>query len=208
MNRHLGTKLMAAVIVATALVFIWSLNSHQVTDQRSDTWVDQAGRLHVLDIELGRTTLREAEIALKSRSDTALYIYPEQHPRAGIRLEAFFPSIADHSKVILELEAGAPLLKHLQERATIPHLYPNKVARMNLHPEDLLTVQRLIVGKVTLIPSIHVSHEMLRNRFGEASNSSVTEDGTEHYYYPSIGLHATVFKDDATRLEFSNPTTK
>ena len=208
MTKHLGIKLMAAVIAATALVFIWSLNSHQVADKPNDTWVDQAGRLHVLGIELGRTTLREAEVALKSRSDTALYIYPEQHPRAGIRLESFFPSIADHSKVILELEASAARLKQLEERATIPHLYPNEVARMNLHSEDLLNIQQFVVAKATLIPSIHVSYEMLRNRFGEASNSSVTEDGTEHYYYPGIGLHATVFKDDATRLEFSNPTTK
>lgn len=208
MKKHIVIKLLAAISIATALVFIWSLNSHQVGDKNQETWVDKAGHLHVLGIELGKTTLREAEIALKSRSDTALYIYPEQHPRSGIRLESFFPSIADHSKVILELEANPAQITAIDQRATIPHLYQNDVARMNLHSQDLVATQQFIVFKATLIPSIHISYAMLRNRFGKASHSDISADGIEHYYYNEIGLHASIAKDDLSELIFSNPKSK
>lgn len=193
-------------LAATALVFIWSIHTLKTSDQQSDTWVDRSGHLHVLGIELGKTTLREAETALMSRSDTAIYIYPKEDPHSGITLEAFFPAIGDHSKVILELEASVALLEQLQQRSTIPHLYPNKVARMNLHPEDQATVQQLIVKKATLIPSLHISYEMLKKRFGEPTTASTSEDETAHYYYQDIGLHAIIPKDDVARLQFSNPT--
>ncbi len=206
MNKHLGIKLITAVIAITAVVFLWSLNSHRLSEQKSDTWVDERGHLHVLNLVLGKTTLREAEIALKSRSDTAIYIYPENHPQAGITLESYFPSIADHSKVILQLETSPQLLKQVQERSTLPHLYPNKVARMNLHPEDLEIVQQLKVVKATLIPSIRISYEMLSKRFGEALKHSISDDGTSHYDYPALGLHATLPKDDPARLQFTNPS--
>lgn len=192
-------------LIATALVFIWSINTLQTADQQSDTWVDQSGHLHLLGLELGKTTLREAETALKSRSDIAIYIYPEGDPHAGVSLEAFFPAIGDHSKVILQLDASPTQLEKLQQRSTIPHLYPNKVARMNLHPEDQTIVQQLIVSKATLIPSLHITSEMLKKRFGEPTTSN-TDDETTHYYYQAIGLHAIISKDDVARLQFSNPT--
>lgn len=199
-------RLLMVLLLATGIVFIWSINSLNTSDQQSDTWVDQSGHLHVLGIELGKSTLREAETALKSRSDTAIYIYPEGEARPGVRLEAYFPAIADHSKVILQLEASPTLLEKLQQRSTIPHLYPNKVARMNLHPEDQATVQQQIVMKATLIPSLHITSEMLKKRFGEPSTTSTAGDETTHYYYQAIGLHAIISKDDVARLQFSNPT--
>lgn len=208
--KYMGIKLMALVIAATAIVFIWSATQHKSSDSEQDTWVGESGHLHVLGIELGRSTLRETEVALKSRSDIALYIYPKEHPEAGLRLEAYFPSIADHSKVIAELDASPEILEQLQLRATIPHLYPNKVARMNLHPEDIGTVQQLVVKKVTLIPSIQITEQMLTNRFGVPSSivRGEGEAAADHYYFDAIGLHATLAAEDAARLEFQNPSVK
>ena len=204
--NNFAFRLLMVLLLATGIVFIWSLNTLKTSDQQSDTWVDQGGHLHVLGIELGKTTLREAETALESRSDTAIYIYPKGNPHAGMTLEAFFPAIGDHSKVILKLHASPALLEQLQQRSTIPHLYPNKVARMNLHPEDQTTVQQLIVNEATLIPSLHITSEMLKKRFGEPSTTSSIDDETTHYYYQAIGLHAIITKDDVARLQFSNPT--
>jgi len=203
---YLGLKLFAATIVATALVFAWTSSNYKNDNRSQDTWVDDSGRLHVLGMVLGQTVLRGAEIALKSRSDIALYIYPQGHADEGMALEAFFPSIGDHSKVILELEASKATLEQFQQRSTLPHLYPNLVVRMNLHPEDLPAVQRLVVKKLTLIPSIEVKPENLKARFGEASSMNADhEDGTVYYYFSDIGLKATLKEDDATRLLFTNP---
>jgi len=203
--KHLGLKLLAAALLLTAATFLWTSSNYKTDNITQDTWVDDAGQLHVLGLTLGKTTLRNAEIALKSRSDIALYIYPEEHPEAGLKLEAFFPAIADHSKVIMQLHADEASLKQMQQRSTLPHLYPNKVARMNLHPEDLAIAKTMIVKNLTLLPSIDITPETLKGRFGEASSITNSEDGTTYYHFTAIGLKASIKPEDVTRLEFNNP---
>jgi hypothetical protein len=190
----------AAVVVITA-----TSSNHQSDGAAKDTWIDVGGHVHVLGIELGKSTLRHAETALKSRSDIALYIYPDTHKNAGIRLEAYFPAINDHSKVILVLEASPELLHEIQQKGTVPHLYPNKVVRVNLHPKGTAAAQQLAVNELTLIPSINITAEMLASRFGVAATSTTDADGFIHYAYPNVGLKATLREEDATLLHFSNP---
>jgi hypothetical protein len=195
----------AAVVVITALVFAWTSFNYQSDGSTKGTWIDEVGHVHVLGIELGKSTLRNAETALKSRSDIALYIYPDTHKNAGIRLEAFFPAINDHSKVILVLEASPELLHEIQQKGTVPHLYPNKVVRVNLHPKGTAAAQQLAVNELTLIPSINITAGMLASRFGAAAKSTTDADGFIHYAYPNVGLKATLREEDATLLHFSNP---
>ena len=202
---RIAVSIIAAVVVATALIFAWTSSNYRSDSTARDTWTDDKGRVHVLGIELGYSTLRSAEVALKSRSDIALYIYPDTHKDAGIRLEAYFPAITDHSKVILVLGASAGLIEKIQQKTTVPNLYPNDVARMNLHPEDMVAVQQLIVNELTLIPSVDITAAMLAARFGPASNSTTDADGSTHYVFPGIGLEATLRNDDAGLLHFSNP---
>lgn len=201
---YLGLKLFMATILSTLLLFLWSSSDHKNISGEESSWIDQSGHLHVLNITLGITTLRDAEVALKSRSDIAIYIYPKGHAEAGMKVEAFFPAIADHSKVILELQADHALLQQLQQRSTLPHLYPNNVARMNLHPEDLPVVKQLIVKKLTLIPSIEITPEILKARFGEPARITTDSDAISYYHYPQSGLIALLKQGDASKLRFMN----
>jgi len=198
-------RVIVAVIVVTALVFAWTSSNYQSDGSAKDTWIDEGGHVHVLGIELEKSTLRNAEVALKSRSDIALYIYPDTHKNAGIRLEAYFPAINDHSKVILVLEANPDLLHEIQQKGTVPHLYPNDVVRVNLHPKGIAAAQQLLVKELTLIPSIDITVEMLASRFGPAAKNTPGADGFMHYAYPEVGLEATLREEDATLLHFSNP---
>jgi hypothetical protein len=195
----------AFTLVVTALVFAWSSANYRSDGSTKDTWTDDNGHVHVLGIELGETRLRKAEATLKSRSDIALYLYPDTHKKAGIRLEAYFPSINDHSKVILELEAGSVLLAEIQQKGTVPHLYPNDVVRINLYPKAIAAAQRLVVSELTLIPSIDITADMLASRFGAASGSSTDADGFTRYIFPDIGLEATLHDGEPALLHFSNP---
>ncbi len=204
-SDRLAFKVLLAALIITAAVFAWNRAGHQHTNSGPDTWVDANGSLHVLGVTIGKTTLRQAETILKSRSDIALYIYPQHHPRAGRTLEAFFPAITDHTKVILLLDADTSLLDDLESRATIPHLYPNEVARMNLGPGDLHTVGTLRVKTLTLIPSVTLDQAALNARFGTPTNTVPTEDGGVTADYPKAGLHARIDADGSARLQFSNP---
>ncbi|MDQ6986854.1 MAG: hypothetical protein Q9M25_03520 [Mariprofundaceae bacterium] len=201
----IGIKLLLLTLLVTAAVFAWTSSQHKTDSTHQDTWVDNTGHLHVLGITLQETTLRQAEAILKSRSDTALYIYPREHPAAGMTLEAFFPAIADHSKVILLLDADIDLLHDIETRATRPHLYPNNVARMNLSPEDIKLAQKLPIRQLTLIPSVSLDRKNIEARFGKADSEETLADGRLKLLFAAPHLEVVLAEDRATHLHFSNP---
>ena len=198
-------KILFAIFLVTGALFLWTSHQHTAHDRQHETWVDRQGHLHILGITLGETTLRKAEQVLQSRSDVALYIYPVEHPHAGMTLEAFFPSIADHSKVILLLDASKTQLHDIESRATLPHLYPNLVARMNISAEDLQLAQELRVRELTLIPSINIDRKNIESRFGPAPQAHRLQNKSLRLRYPTIGLEVLLEQDAAAQLHFVNP---
>ena len=205
-HDRMALWMILAVVVLTAMVFLWTrADFKQGTNKAPDTYVDAAGQLHVLGVTLGKTSLNGAEKILQSKSDVALYIYPQGHPKAGLKLEAFFPAIADHTKVILLLDMDMAELKAIEQRATIPHLYPNKVARMNLAADDVSRVHRATVRELTLIPNLTVSAAILKSRFGVPDRMETPAQGVERYVYNTIGLTAELSESEPPRLHFVNP---
>ncbi|MDQ6955425.1 MAG: hypothetical protein Q9M20_08285 [Mariprofundaceae bacterium] len=204
-NDQLGLWMFIAVIIITTAVFLWTSAHYQRDNASLDTHVDAQGQLHVLGITLAQTSLKQAENILQSKSDVALYIYPQKHEKEGRKLEAFFPAIADHTKVILLLDMSRQNLDLLESDATIPHLYPNNVVRMNLAADDRRGLDQAIVRELTLIPSVVVSAENLKARFGEPD---LVESMPTYavYHYKSIGLQARLNKQEPPSLHFRNPT--
>jgi len=194
------------VIVLTAIVFFWTRSYYQHEGTSLATHVDAQGHLHVLGVTLGETTLKQAELILQSKSDVALYLYPEKHDRAGRKLEAFFPAIADHTKVILLLDMNDDALDQFESRATIPHLYPNDVARMNLAAKDRSALDQVVVSELTLVPNLTLSGENIKARFGEPDELRNMED-YDFYLYKKIGLQVRLNKDESATLHFFNPIT-
>jgi len=206
-KRHdrMALWIILLVVLLTGAVFLWTSSNYQQGSDVTATHVDAEGRLHVLGVTLGETTLNQAELILQSKSDVALYIYPQEHPKAGLKLEAFFPAIADHTKVILLLDMNDKKLKEIETRATIPHLYENKVARMNLAAGDVTLVHKATVRELTLIPNLTISTATLKARFGEPDRIQSLEQDGAVYSYDAIGLKAVISKDEPPVLYFTNP---
>jgi len=206
-HDRLALWILLIVVAITAAVFFWTRANYHQGDTAIATQVDAAGHLHVLGITLGKTSLKQAELILKSQSDVALYIYPQGHPKAGLKLEAFFPAIADHTKVILLLDLSDKERKSIESRATMPHLYPNQVARMNLAAEDFTQVHDAIVAELTLIPNLNISPETLQARFGTPDRIVKMDQDRNRYIYKAIGLDAVVSKSEPPVLHFTNTIT-
>jgi len=193
------------VVVITGAVFLWTRANYQHNSATVATHVDREGHLHVLGVTLGVTTLTQAELILQSKSDVALYIYPQEHPKAGLKLEAFFPAIADHTKVVLLLDLNTAQLQAIETRATVPHLYENRVARMNLAADDVSRVHTAVVRELTLIPNLIISAQTLKARFGTPDRTEQRNKGQVAYIYHAIGLTAVVSEDQPPVLHFVNP---
>jgi hypothetical protein len=206
MNK-LGLIGLVLVVVVTLGNLYWTSNQvkKESGQAKQDIWVDSMGRVHTLGITLDQTTLREAELALKSLSDPALYLYPDQEKKNqySLSLEAYFPSITDHSKVVLGLYASNELLFEIKTRSTTPHLNQNGVGRMNISSSDNSLVQNLRVMWIKLIPSVQVKIEHIKARFGNPEQTIAGPKGVSLMLYPKMGLHVLIQDDGKDVLTFT-----
>lgn len=196
------------LIVGSATFYITSSVYKQSGDNpKQRTFFDDKQHLHVMGIVLGESTVRDAEIAFKSRTDAALFLYPKKGQEAQYtgKLEAYFPSIADHSKVLLTLKTTAKELEAIRKRSSRPREYPNGVIRMNLSNQDILAVQHMIVIEMSLIPSLNLNKEIIMAQFGKPEQVTNTSPDTTVYTFPKFGLVATINQDGKDRLTFNNP---
>jgi len=203
---RIGLYALLGVVVVTAGLFLWTSTQYQQGSSTPDTHVDATGKLHVLGLTLGESNLRQAELILQSKAEVALYLYPEGHAKEGMKLEAFFPAIADHTKVILLLDIADEELLSMAKRASMPQQSQNGVIRIGLASSDLTGVYDATVKELTLIPSLDVSAENLKARFGEPDLIQNLEDEQMLYRYDSVGLSAMLGRDVLPMLSFSNPS--
>jgi len=212
----MGKFVLLFIVVVGLGTFFWTSESFKVDEKQAGSdaehrrpWIDPAGKLHVMGLVLNESTVRDAEIALRSRSDAAIFMYPKAseggHQNFQLKLEAYFPSIADHSKIMLVLNVAEASLEQMRQRGTSPRIYPNGVARVNLSNEDILSVKKLVVKELRLVPSVQLDVAMLETRFGKPDNVRSEADGSVHYLYPLMGLDAWIKPEDKDILTFSLP---
>ena len=198
------------LIIGSATFYITSSVYKQTGEEiKERTFFDDQQQLHVMGIVLGKSTVRDAEIAFRSRADAAVFLYPKptkegQESQYTGKLEAYFPSIADHSKVLLTLKLTDAELEAVRQRSSRPRMYPNGVIRMNLSSEDILAVQRMIIHELSLIPSVQLNEEMIIAQFGKPETAKNTSPDTTVYTFPKIGLVATIHQNDKDKLTFNN----
>jgi len=201
------------IIVASATYYLTSTTykSSSSTNQTAQkrTWIDESGKLHVMGIILGQSTVRDAEKAFRSRVDAAIFMYPkpDRHGQTQfqLELEAYFPSIADHSKVMLKLAISQAALEAMRKRSSSPRMYPNGVARRNLASEDILTVQQSTIRELIIMPSVQITPEILAAQFGPEDQKQQDNDGVTHYTYSKIGLVASINEEGKDKFIFTNP---
>lgn len=198
------------IVAASATFFITSSAYKQAgQDPKQRTFFDDTGKLHVMGIVLGQSTLRDAELAFRSRADAAVFLYPLPN-KEGVeatytgKLEAYFPSIADHSKVMLTLETTATELEKVRQRSSSPRIYPNGVLRMNLSSEDILAVKKKTILELILIPSVQLDEHVVLAQFGQAESIHKENDMITRYSFPKLGLTAIINMDGKDKLVFMN----
>jgi len=203
---------LALILIAGSATFYITSSVYKQSGQnpKQRTFFDDKQHLHVMGIVLDESTVRDAEIAFKSRTDAALFLYPKktkegQGAQYTAKLEAYFPSIADHSKVLLTLKTTDAELESIRKRSTRPRVYPNGVIRMNLSNQDILAVQHMIITEMSLIPSLELNEEMIEAQFGKPELVTNTSPNTTVYSFPKFGLTATINQDDKDKLTFDNP---
>ena len=199
---------LAFILIAGLSTFYFTSSVYKQTSDsiQQRTFFDTTGKLHVMGIVLEQSTLRDAEIAFRSRADSAVFLYPEETKEAQFtgKLEAYFPSIADHTRILLTMMISDVDLEAMRQRSSKPRIYPNGVIRMNLSSEDILGIQRMIIQELTLIPNLQLDEATLFAQFGEPQTTTNINSSETIYTFPNIGLTAKINNEGKDKLEFKN----
>ncbi len=202
---------LALIIIVGSATFYFTGLAYQKSSETAPqrTFFDATGNLHVLGIILGKSTLREAEMAFRSRADAAVFLYPktdEPNDNAQYtgKLEAYFPSIADHTKILLTMTVSDHDLEIIRQRSSPPRIYPNGVIRMNLSGEDILGIKKMVIKELTLIPSAQLDEQTITAQFGQPTSNQKISAQETMYLFPEIGLTAVIHSEEKDKLVFRN----
>lgn len=202
---------LALIIIVGSATFYFTGLAYQKSGETAQqrTFFDATGNLHVLGIILGKSTLRDAELAFRSRADAAVFLYPKtDQPNKNAqytgKLEAYFPSIADHTKVLLTMAVSDHDLETIRQRSSPPRIYPNGVIRMNLSNEDILGIQKIAIKELTLIPSSQLDEQTITAQFGQPDSKQKINPQETMYLFPEIGLTAIIHSEEKDKLIFRN----
>lgn len=201
-------KLLYAVLTLLAIYTLWPTDSGRETGTIRvwDAHVNEQGHLNVLGVVLGETTLKQAETALYTRSERALFVALKEGQAQKETLEAFFPTSPDRAKIIIELDASPELMARIKRNAYSPTAFPSGNAKLEIAPEHNAEIDNQIAKSLTYIPSLNLTPEMVEQNFGKSEQQIVDSDGNIHLLYPALGLDVVIAREGKPLLQFVPPT--
>lgn len=206
MNNKL--KLLYAGLILLAIFTLWPKNEEQ-KPASIHVWnahIDDNGHLNVLGVVLGQSNLKQAETALHSQSERALFVEVKNGNIEKDTIEAFFPTSPDRAKIILELDASDELMERIKERAYKPMAFPSGNVKLEIAPEQTAEIEALVAKSLTYIPSVSLDPAHVEEQFGKPFDQLTDIDNNLHMLYPALGLDAVIqTKDKKALLQFVPP---
>ncbi|MCW8932486.1 MAG: hypothetical protein OQL19_19915 [Gammaproteobacteria bacterium] len=148
--------------------------------------------LHVLDLNVGQSTLDQADKILKSEFNLAWF----ENQDDSISLEAFFIRVSLsglRAKVLLELDSDGLTKEYLLKHSGKPEIQDSRTIKYPL--DDLVQVLgNRVIRSLTYIPLSNLDPEMIKSRFGQAEEQLVADENTEFWLYPQKGLAISINK--------------
>lgn len=205
MNNKL--KLLYAVLFVLLIVTLWPTEEGREPSSIRvwNAHIDTNGHLNVLGVVLGKSSLKEAEAALYSRSEHALFVEAKNEQVNTETVEAFFPTSPDRAKIVLELDASDELIGRIKERAYNPMAFPSGNIKLEIAPEHSAEVETLTAKSLTYIPPISLDTALVEQQFGKPSDQLRDIDNNLHLLYPSLGLDVVIPQEGKALLQFVPP---
>lgn len=164
------------------------------------------GTTTVFQINLGHTTLGEAEKLLNETATLTLF-YPQQ---GNAVIEAYFNELfigGLKSKMVLTFELEPQDVNAMYERGIRISTLGSGTRKVTLHSDDELQMRSMAVTGMTYLPSINLQAELIEKRFGQPA-SKVSDDvgGAEHWLYPDSGVDIALHAEQKEVIQYVIPS--
>ena len=158
----------------------------QVTNLPWQITVLDPQTLHVLDLDIGRSTLDDAVNTLLSEYNLAWFDNPDD----SISLEAYFIRVSKsglRARVVLQLDSHGLDKDYLISHSGKPEVQTSRSIKYPL--DDLAnTLKNRVIRSLTYIPKINLDQDMITSRFGQPDKTVAIDENTEFWLYPEKGL--------------------
>lgn len=192
--------LLLIVITIIALMFVAKDQQSQLAPMPWDVAIMPDGNPTIFAIHLGTTSYKQAQEFLHAYGKTAAFTEAEK----ASTVEAFFDSIhlgGLDAKLVLNLAVAQQQIDIMLTRATQARIQPSGARRYDLSNEDNAALINAKVTAITYIPSVRLSQDMVKFRFGDSSKiEHDDETDSELWFYPEIGLSVKFKQGEKTIL--------
>lgn len=200
-------KLLYLILALLIIYTLWPSSTSHNGEQPRATWnlkVDENGRLEVLGIKLGVTTLQQAEGILRSRSQRAIFAQTQAAAPQPPDIEAFFSNMPDNSKLVLSLIASQEQLETIAAKAHSPMAFPSGSVKMEIADVHMPLVDAMVIDRLTAIPRIRIKPADIETQFGKPAKLHLQDD-VLHYLFPQYGLDVILDQSGEAIIQFVNP---
>jgi len=206
MGRHIFLSVLGFSLLAV-VIGIFVLPGKESHDIRLPWQINitPEGGLQVLGVELGRSTLGEAELAFSEPAEVSLF---EQEDGRRV-VEAYFDSVdisGIRARIIVVMGLTEEQLETMYEGGVRVANMGGGRRKVTLADDDLLRLKQLPIESMTYIPRANLDEELVLGRFGEPAERIAEAEGeTVHWLYPEQGLDIAVNPEASEVLQYIRP---
>ncbi len=165
------------------------------------------GSISVLGLELGRSTLGDAEKRFNEPYEVSMFAADD----GDKVVEVYFDSITlsgIRARVVLVMGLTAEQLNGFYERGVRVATMGSGTRKVTLHDTDFRSLAALPIASLTYIPKMNLTPELIEARFGQPAERVLekgTETPVEHWLYPQQGLDLILHEKGKEVLQFVQP---
>ncbi|MDH5785118.1 MAG: hypothetical protein OEZ16_05835 [Chromatiales bacterium] len=168
----------------------------------------EGGSIRVLGLELGKSTLYEAQQRFQEVYEVTLFA----HPDGSKVVEAYFDQTALNgfrARVVLVMKVSPEQLEDFYQRGVRIATLGSGTRKVTLADTDLKLLTSMPFDGLTYIPRANLTAELVEARFGTPAQR-IRKEGkegvVEHWLYPEKGLDLSLHENGKEVLQYVVPT--
>ena len=209
MSRHVFLSVFIVSVIAV-VVGVFLSPSEEQRSSLGFPWeitVMPDGTTSVFQINLGKTSLGEAEKLFKEVAE--LTLFKPRGDQSQPVVEAYFDKIQTgglKAKMVLGFSLDKEQTMAIYDSGVRISTLGSGTRRVTLSSEDSRGMRSAIITSITYIPSINLQPMLVEKRFGKPASTVVErETGTVHWLYPEKGVDVALNEEAKEILQYVLP---
>jgi hypothetical protein len=206
MERHmfLGVLVFSIIAVIAGVLFVPGRPAGEI-HLPWQVEITPNGNSRVFGVEIGRTTLAEAQHTFKELGEVSLFEHED-----GMRVvEAYFNNVdisGLRARVVLVMDLSPEQLAGMYQRGERLANMGGGRRKVTLSDTDMQMMQQMTFNSLSYIPRHNLDDAVVKSRFGEPAERIAESKGkVVHWLYPEKGLDVAINPEAKEVLQYVQP---